>query len=194
MMVDQGTFSRPSARIALRAARVHLRPWEQGDAHMLFDAVRESTASVGRWMDWCRPDYRYEEAVQWIQRCTSGWQRAEAFEFVVLDHAAECVGAAGVNQLNRDHNLANLGYWIRESRQRAGLAVEVVTLLAVFAFRDLRLARVEIVVAADNRPSRRVAEKAGATPEGLARNRLPLHGVPVTAAVHSLVPGDVPGT
>jgi len=63
------------------------------------------------------------------------------------------------------------------------------------AFRDLRLARVEIVGAADNGPSRRVAEKAGAVLEGLARNRLPIHGVPVTAAaVHSLVPADVPAT
>ena len=69
-----------------------------------------------------------------------------------------------------------------------GFAVGAVKLTAAFAFETLGLMRIEIVAAADNAGSRRVAEKAGALFECLARNRLLIHGKPVTAAVYSLIP------
>jgi RimJ/RimL family protein N-acetyltransferase len=37
----------------------------------------------------------------------------------------------------------------------------------------------------------RVAEKLGASPEGVARNRLMLRGQPANAVVYSLIPGDM---
>jgi len=40
----------------------------------------------------------------------------------------------------------------------------------------------------DNRASRRVAEALGARFEGIARNRLVVHGRPTDAAVYALVP------
>ena len=51
----------------------------------------------------------------------------------------------------------------------------------------------EIVAAMDNVASRRVAFCTGATLECVARNHLLLHGVPIAAAVHSLVPDDLCG-
>ena len=49
----------------------------------------------------------------------------------------------------------------------------------------------EIVAAVDDVASGRVAERAGATLVCAARNRQLLHGVPIAAAVHSLVTSDV---
>ena len=88
------------------------------------------------------------------------------------------------------HNFPNLDYWIRQSRQRQGYAVEAVHTLSMFGFTTLRLTRIEIVVVSENAPSRRVAEKAGATFECIARNRLLVRDVPYSAAVYSLIPGE----
>ncbi|MGL5096173.1 MAG: GNAT family N-acetyltransferase, partial [Planctomycetia bacterium] len=58
---------------------------------------------------------------------------------------------------------------------------------AAWAFAETNLVRLEIVAAVDNHASRRVAEKAGAVFEGIARRRLLVHGASHDAAVYSLV-------
>lgn len=88
-------------------------------------------------------------------------------------------------------NLANLGYWVRASRVRQGVATAAAALLARFGFDELRLARLEIVVRLDNAASRRVAEKLGCRLEGVARNRLLFDGTPFDAAMYAMIPDDL---
>ena len=57
--------------------------------------------------------------------------------------------------------------------------------------RQCDLRRLEIVIAEDNRASRRVAEKAGARFEAVARRRLLLRGEPQDAAIYSFTADDV---
>ena len=148
----------------------------------------ESIATVGHWMPWCHAERTVDEGVAWLQSCRANWDSGTEYEFTAFTSTGEYLGAAGLNQFNRVHNFANLGYWVRESRQRQGIAFEAVQLLAAFGFRSLGLNRIEIIVATENLPSRRVAEKVGAKFEGIARNRLLIRGVPISAAVYSLVP------
>ena len=56
----------------------------------------------------------------------------------------------------------NLGYWVRTSRRGEGIAVRATKLAARYAFENVGLIRVEVVMAVDNSASRRVAEKSGA--------------------------------
>lgn len=174
--------------VELSSDHVLLRPYRVEDASVVFIAATESVDTVGRWMPWCHAGYTEAESVAWIEKCQAAWQSGEAYEFAMFDSANEYVGGAGLNQFDRLHNLANLGYWVRQSRQSRGLATDAVRILARFGFETLRLTRIEIVAASENVASRRVAEKAGAQLECLARNRLVIHGVPLVAAVHSLVP------
>jgi RimJ/RimL family protein N-acetyltransferase len=64
-------------------------------------------------------------------------------------------------------------------------------LAARFGFEQLGLQRIEIVAAVGNVPSQRVAEKAGATREGVSRKRLLIHGESLDAVLFSLVPEDL---
>ena len=172
----------------LSSERIILRPYRIGDAETVFAASIESVDTVGRWLPWCHAKYTKAESVAWIEKSLAMWQSGEACEFAVFDAANRYVGGAGLNQFNRVNGFANLGYWIRQSRQRQGVAVDVVAMLAKFGFETLGLTRIELVVATDNVPSRRVAEKAGAQFECVARNRLLIRGVPLAAAVYSFVP------
>ena len=165
-----------------------MRPNSEDFSAQLHAAAMESLATVGLWMPWCHSERTMAESVTWLQDCQANWDSGTDYEFTVFDPSGEYLGAAGLNQFNRVHNFANLGYWVRESRQRHGIAVEATKLLADFGFRSLGLSRIEIVVAIDNIPSCRVAEKAGAEYEGIARNRLLLRGTAIPAAVYSMVP------
>lgn len=176
------------ARVALTGERVSLRPNRSHFAPLLCAAAQESAATVGRWMSWWHTDFTLTEAAAWLEQCEQKWATGVEFEFSVFDPAGAYVGAAGLNQRNEPNNFANLGYWIRQSRQGEGLAVDAVRLLSAFGFEVLKLTRIEIVAAWENTASRRVAEKAGATFEGRARHRLLLRGEPLDAAMYALLP------
>lgn len=166
-----------------------LRPLQDSDAEALVVAARESLATVGRWMPWCHSEYMADEARQWIAVCTQALAEKTAFDFGVFSaDGTELLGGGGLNQFNKLHNFCNLGDWVRESKQRQGIATRVVQALADFGFSVLGLTRIEIVVAEGNEPSHGVARKADAQFECLARNRLVGRDGPVAASVYSLVP------
>jgi RimJ/RimL family protein N-acetyltransferase len=101
------------------------------------------------------------------------------------------VGGASINQINGVNSLGNIGYWIGVPFRGHGYAATAAQMAADFAFSELGLSRVEIVVLLENAASQRVAENTGATHEGLARNRLYTRGKPADALVYSLLPQDL---
>jgi RimJ/RimL family protein N-acetyltransferase len=173
----------------LAAPPFALRPYSADDAGELVRATRESVATVGRWMPWCHADYVEAEAREWIAHTLSCLAARTDYELALVDGGDDrLVGGVGLNQFNARNNFCNLGYWVRQSRQRHGAASAGAAALARFGFAELKLTRIEIVVQEGNVASARVAEKIGARREGIAHNRLLILGVPVAAVVLGLVP------
>jgi ribosomal-protein-serine acetyltransferase len=173
----------------LLVGEICLRPFEARDVAAFGEAARESHASVGRWMSWCRSDYASADAEAWFALAHKNLQQGVSYELgIFTSDGTTLLGGVGLNQFNRAHNFCNLGYWVRESRQGQGIATRASRALAEFGFRELKLGRIEIVVAQGNFPSQRVAQKVGAAFECVARNRLVVNRCSVAAAVYSLVP------
>jgi ribosomal-protein-serine acetyltransferase len=164
-----------------------IRGYEPDDAEALWEAVRESVREVSRWLPWCHAQYSRAEAVEWAR--SRGPLAAQGLEyaFAIVGPEGRFLGGCGLNQINRIHGLANLGYWVRTSATGQGVATEAVRQVAEFAFASTDLVRLEIVCAVGNDASQRVAERAGALREGTLRHRLLLHGRPVDAVMYSLV-------
>jgi ribosomal-protein-serine acetyltransferase len=172
----------------LHAAGFVLRPFVNSDAAAFAAAVRESASTIAVWMPWARADYAESDALDWFAMCDEGRANGSAYEFGIFrDDGVSLVGGAGLNHMNTLHAFCNLGYWVRASAQRQGAALASVKTLTGYAFEQLRLSRVEIVVAAGNAASMAVAHKAGATHECLARSRLQLHGRAVDGHVFSII-------
>jgi len=173
--------------LAEGAAACSIRVYEPEDAHDLWEAARESVVEVSRWLPWCHAGYSMAEAVEWTR--TRGPLAAEGNEyaFAIFGSDGRFMGGCGLNQINRIHRFANLGYWVRSSATRRGIATAAVKQVAEFAFLKTDLVRLEIVCAVGNEPSQRVAERAGAAREGVLRNRLLLYGRAVDAVMYSLV-------
>jgi len=162
-----------------------LRPYVDADAAAMSRAVRESAETVGKWMTWAKPDFSVYDAVCWFATCAQARATGAAHEFGIFGQDGEFIGGCGLNQFSRVNKYCNLGYWVRQSRQRSGAATSAVLALQELAFSGLGQARVEVVVAEGNAASLGVARKAGATYECLAANRLQLHGQAVSAHVFS---------
>ena len=169
-----------------------LRPWRPEDAPALFEAVHESVDSIGRWLPWCHAGYDLDAAQDWVRHCGQGWAAEEHFAFGVFARAdGRLLGSAGLNQRNRVHRSAAMGYWVRQSHQRQGVARQAARLVARFGFQQVGLVRIEIVALPDNLASRRAAERAGAKFEAIARRRLWVSDAARDAAVYALVPEDL---
>ncbi|MCH8620884.1 GNAT family N-acetyltransferase [Undibacterium sp. TS12] len=169
-----------------------LRAYESRDADMFAAVVRESVPTVGRWMSWCHAEFNTADAQAWFEVCDKAREEGSAYEFGIFsEDGHELLGGAGLNLISKMHNYCNLGYWVRPSRQGQGLASKAAGVLAGIGFNELGLSRIEVVAAEGNHGSIKVASKLGAQLECMARNRLLVGGVPVRAAVHSLLPQDL---
>ena len=170
---------------------VLIRPYQPGDVPLLYEAVRESINEVAPWLPWCHQDYAIEESRGWIETRAEARRQGTEYDFAVIDTThGRLLGGCGINALNRANRFANLGYWVRSSRTRRGVATGAAGCVAAFGFRELGLIRIEIVIATANTVSQRVAEKLEATREGILRNRILIHDQVHDAVMFSLIPSD----
>jgi RimJ/RimL family protein N-acetyltransferase len=100
------------------------------------------------------------------------------------------LGAASLSHIHPVYRFCNLGYWVRTTRRGQGLAARAARLAAQFAFEQVGLIRVEVVIAAGNAASLRVAEKSGARREGVLRERLLVREQIHDAVMFSFVRAD----
>jgi ribosomal-protein-serine acetyltransferase len=171
---------------------VAIRQFRPTDAPALLAAIRESIKELSAWMSWCHAEYSIADASTFLSTCAVSWQRGERYSFVIIDRKDETLlGSVGLSCVNRGHQFANLGYWVRTSRTGQGVASAATLLAARFGLSELGLNRVELLVPVNNVPSQRVAEKVGAKQEGILRNRLLLQGKPHDAVLYSLVAADL---
>ncbi len=168
-----------------------LRPMRVTDAPSIVEAAQESVTEIMPWMSWCTPDYDLATATTWLKSLTPAWRAGTQYAFTILDASnGRFLGGISLNHINRVHRLANLGYWVRTSATCQGVASQAARMVARFGVEKLGLIRVEIVVSVGNQASLRAAEKAGARPEGVLRNRLIIRERVTDAVMHALIPQD----
>jgi RimJ/RimL family protein N-acetyltransferase len=172
--------------------QIFIRFFEESDASALQQAARESTREVYPWLPWCHPGHSLDDARSWISTQVEARVCGAAFAFVIISQSGEFLGGCGLNHINETDRRANLGYWVRTSAAGQGVATAGVRALSTWAFTNTQVERLEIVAAAGNIRSQRVAEKARAAREGVARSRLRLHEKFHDAVVYSIIRPSTP--
>ena len=170
-----------------------LRKYEPALAPQLLEAARAACSpDFTRFAPWCHSAYSLSDSERFIAQCEAGWLDSSAFSFALLDAGTgELCGGIGLNQPNRAHGCYNLGYWVRPSRQRQGLAGVATRHLARAVFADLPdVHRLEILTLPENLASQRTALAAGAIREGVLRQRLRVGTEQHDAVLFSLVRTD----
>lgn len=171
---------------------ITVRPHRSSDVRPCFEAVTESINELSPWMWWCHGAYSLEETKTWIKSRPDAWENGIEFSFAIIDAKdGYFLGGCGLNHINLTDRVANLGYWVRTERSRQGVASAATLLVAQFAFNELRLNRVEMVVATENKASQRVAEKVGALREGVLRKRITVRDHIYDAFMFSLIADDL---
>lgn len=171
---------------------LRLRAFRVDDMQPLYEAVSESISEVAPFETWCHPGYSLDEAREYVAWWIQAWARKRAFNYVIEDAASlQFLGSCGVHELSVEHRHAMLGYWVRTSATRRGVATQAARLVASTAFSDLDLLRISIGVPVANTPSHRVAAKLGAVREGVLRQELVLPGGPADVVLYSILRGEL---
>lgn len=170
---------------------ITLRPFDFGEEDELFHAVHSSLPELGPWMSWANENYTKESARNYITVTRAEWNRGSLYVFAITDSKTdEIYGACSLSHIHPIYKFCNLGYWIKTSKHRNGLAGRAALMAARFAFEKVKLIRAEIVIATGNEASKKVAEKINAHYEGVLLNRMTVGKNIYDAHMFSLLPAD----
>ena len=146
--------------IQLESERILLRPWSDADAEDLYKYA--SNPAIGNAAGW--PPHTSLEMSREVIR--SVFSAPDTYA-VILKYTKEAVGCIGIVPEIASHyprmkdRERELGYWIAEEYWGLGLIPEAITLVERQCRNILQLEGLWIVTYAENRKSRRVAEKSG---------------------------------
>ena len=162
---------------------VALEPWREDDAAELV-ACLDGDEEIGRWLDQIPQPYTVADALAFFGGL------GETSYAVVDASSGRLLGGIG---LRWSEDVAEAGYWAREDARGRGVTTRALVLVSALAF-EQGAARVQLRADVENEPSRRVAEKAGFTAEGVLRDAHwnPRLGRRQSWVMYSLLPAEAP--
>jgi RimJ/RimL family protein N-acetyltransferase len=168
---------------------VRLRLMAEADLPAIVAACQDP--EIPRWTRVPEP-YGEREARGWFEQEAEQRGRGEQLGLLIVDFGSgRLQGSVGIVHVDQSEGRCELGYWTaRESRGR-GLATRAVRLLSGWVFENLAIDRIEIHAEPENVASRRVAERAGFSFEGVLRSYLVNNGVRRDAASYSLLRSEL---
>jgi RimJ/RimL family protein N-acetyltransferase len=176
------------ADLVLTTERLTIRPFDDSDLDAI--VVAGSDPLTQRWIPLPRP-YLVDHARGFVHDIAPAAQASGCG----LIRAIECEGGlAGVIDFKSTdwvNGETEIGYWTHPAFRGRGIMVEAVTAMAHYALVEMALQRVVVRVAPGNTASIRVAEKAGFTREGVARNAAFTHDGRVDLVIFSLIRFDL---
>jgi RimJ/RimL family protein N-acetyltransferase len=142
-----------------------------GDGPELHAAVKESMDELLPWMPWSKEHGTVEDSEASARLARVRFlERTELRMHFYLKGTETLVGSSGLHSIDWEVPKFEIGYWCRTRFSGQGYTTEAVRGIAAFAFEALGAKRVEIRCDPMNRPSARVAERAGFHLEGELRN------------------------
>lgn len=155
---------------AFETERLLLCATRAGMGPAVAEAVRDSRRELERWMPWARQTRNASDSERHCREMQLKWHAREELDFCFHRRSdGVLVGKGGLHTIDWSVPKFEIGYWIRSSCARQGLATEATLGLVDLARNTLGANRLEITSDARNAASRRVAEKSGFELEGIRR-------------------------
>jgi len=168
---------------------ITLRQLQPADAVPLYKQIDASRKSLRKFLPWVDYNTNEEHSVRFIQLMQRKAEEQEAMALGIWYQQQLC----GVMDLHGwDHLLqkAEIGYWVSEAFQRKGIATASCRALITFAFKKLRLNKIEIRFVLQNERSAQIPIRLGFTKEGILRHSAKLHGQYVDMVVMGVLRED----
>lgn len=164
----------------IRSTRLVLRPPAVADYNQWAELRTLSRAHLTPWEPaWSRDDLSRQMFRRRLRAYARDVRDDMSYAYFIADTASDALmGGITLSNVRRGSaQTATLGYWIGKPYVGQGRMTEAVYTILPFAFRVLRLHRLEAACMPTNIGSIRVLEKNGFIREGTARQYLRINGI-----------------
>jgi RimJ/RimL family protein N-acetyltransferase len=164
----------PSAPYRIETERFVVRCWDPADAPLLKDALDSSLEHLRPFMHWAHDEPESVEAkAERLRAFRALYDSGESFLMGIFDRGeTEVLGGSGLHARIGLGGL-EIGYWIRASATRQGIATETSAALTRVGFEICEADRIEIRIEPRNEASFGIPRKLGFLEEATLRRRLP---------------------
>jgi RimJ/RimL family protein N-acetyltransferase len=129
-----------------------------------------------------------EFGTRWVERYTRGREQSRNAGFAIVDvRSGEFLGLMALVNLDLETAEAEAGYITASQARGRGVATRALRLLSTWAFAELPLERIELLIDVANPASEVVALRAGYTREGVLRWTYLKPGLRSDTIVYSLL-------
>jgi RimJ/RimL family protein N-acetyltransferase len=164
---------------------VRLRLHTDADIPAVVEACQDP--EIPRWTR-VPDEYTESDALEWFDHQDQRRGEGDALELLIVEDETDALlGSIGFVKLDHEERIGELGYWLARDARGHGVATRALRLISGWAFEALPIDRISIVAETHNEASRRLAERAGYTYEGILRSYTLIKGRRRDMAIYSLL-------
>lgn len=188
----------PQRRVAYRVEtdRLVLRCWSSEDASQLREALDASAAHLRPMIPFMKDEPRtLQQTAQWLRGIRAAFDLDQGYRYAVYDAVEKKLLGENMLLTRAGPGALEIGYWTNKEAIGQGIANEASCALIRVAFEFLKVDRVEIMCAPENRASAAIPARLGFTHEAtLKRRAADSEGGIRDLMIWSLFAADYPGT
>ncbi len=176
-------------RTKIEGYGLRIRKIKRSDAHSIATNINDKEL-IDRLANPHIPyPYTIEDAKKFIAHAIWGWKKGTQYVFVI-EKEDKFIGVCDLHEVDKHNSNAKVGMWIGRKWWGKGYGTSALKLILEFAFKDLKLHRVEGIAFEWNTASRRIMEKCGFKFEGLRRESFKLKGKYQNEAIYGILANE----
>ncbi|MBI5803325.1 GNAT family N-acetyltransferase [Candidatus Pacearchaeota archaeon] len=130
---------------------------------------------VSRYLALVPYPYTIKEAKKFISKCIKDTRKKPRKIYnlgIELKPIRKLIGMIGLADVNEFNGTGEVGYWLGKKYWRQGIMTEAFTAIIDFAFKKLKLRRIDVSASVENEASNNLIKKMSFKLEGIRRKRI----------------------
>lgn len=147
---------------------IHLVMPQSWQAIDLYQAIAHDRVSLGKWLPWAYQMKSAQDEASFIQTIQEKMIKDRMVVLTILVNG-EPSGMIDLHNLVKNQK-GEIGYWLSSTYQGRGIVTNSVLKLCQYAFSELNLQYVDLIIAVENGKSARIARNADFKLMGMKKN------------------------
>ena len=139
------------------------------DAPEIFSLVDGSRVSLREFLPWLDHNKTVQDTEKFLESCVIAMENKKSFTFAIV-YKESIAGIVSYHPIDWSNKIADLGYWISVYHRGKGLGRLAVSKILKHAFEELKLNRISIACANENKASQKIPESLNFKFEGVKRD------------------------
>ncbi len=166
-----------------------LRFLEPHHAEELFALTEANQEYLSEWLPWVKKNKEIEDSRKFIEATRQQFAENKGLHLGIF-YRGKIAGVIGMHGIDWNNRSTSIGYWLGAEFMGKGLITLACRGLIDYSFGELKLHRIEIRCAVENKKSRSVPERLGFKEEGRIREAELLNNYFTDHIVYGLLAGD----